>query len=60
MTKVKITLKKSLIGEKGKTRDTIYSLGLKKINSITIREVDDSLLGMMRKINHLVDIEEIG
>ena len=59
MTKIKITLKKSLIGEKGKTRETVSSLGLKKINSTTIREVDNSLLGMIRKINHLVKIEEI-
>ena len=50
---------KSLIGEKEKTRETVSSLGLKKINSQTVREVDDSLLGMIRKINHLVHIEEI-
>ena len=60
MKKIRITLMKSLIGEKEKTRETVSSLGLKKINSQTVREVDDSLLGMIRKINHLVDIEEIG
>ena len=59
MKKIKITLKKSLIGQKNKTKDTVFSLGLKKINSNTIREVDDSLLGMIRKINHLIDIEEV-
>lgn len=59
MKKIKITLMKSLIGEKEKTRETVSSLGLKKINSQTVREVDDSLLGMIRKINHLVHIEEI-
>tara|TARA_B100001750_G_C15249142_1_gene466874 strand:+ start:60 stop:248 length:189 start_codon:yes stop_codon:yes gene_type:complete len=59
MKKIRITLMKSLIGEKEKTRETVSSLGLKKINSQTVREVDDSLLGMIRKINHLVHIEEI-
>ncbi len=59
MKKIKITLRKSLIGEKKKTCETVFSLGLKKINSETVREMDDSLLGMIRKINHLVDIEEI-
>ena len=59
MKKIKITLKKSLIGEKTKTKNTVFSLGLKKINSNTIRDVDDTLLGMIRKIDHLVDIEEV-
>tara|TARA_Y100001970_G_scaffold213630_1_gene261182 strand:+ start:109 stop:291 length:183 start_codon:yes stop_codon:yes gene_type:complete len=59
MKKIKITLIKSLIGQKNKTKDTVFSLGLKKINSNTIREVDDSLLGMIRKIDHLIDIEEV-
>lgn len=59
MKKIRITLMKSLIGEKENTRETVSSLGLKKINSQTVREVDDSLLGMIRKINHLVHIEEI-
>ena len=59
MKKIKITLIKSLIGQKNKTKDTVFSLGLKKINSNTIREVDDYLLGMIRKIDHLVDIEEV-
>ena len=31
--KVKITLKRSLIGQKPKARETVRSLGLKKINS---------------------------
>ena len=38
--KVKITLKRSLIGEKPKARETARSLGLKKINSFTEREVN--------------------
>ena len=39
MSKVKITLKRSLIGQGHKSRETIKSLGLKKINSSVERAV---------------------
>ena len=57
--KVKITLKRSLIGEKPKAREPARSLGLKKINSFTEREVNPMIQGMLNKIEHLVEIEEI-
>ena len=46
MAKVKITLKRSLIGQGHKSRETIKSLGLKKINSTVEKELDNSLEGM--------------
>jgi large subunit ribosomal protein L30 len=58
MSKVKITLKRSLIGQGHKSRETIKSLGLKKINSSVEREVDSSLEGMLNVVKHLVSIEE--
>ena len=57
--KVRITLKKSLIGQKPKARETVRSLGLKIINSYTEREINPMIQGMINKIEHLVDIEEI-
>ena len=55
---VKVTLKKSVIGEKPKTRATIEGLGLRKINQ-TIEQVDTpSLRGMLDKVRHLVEVEE--
>tara|TARA_Y100001970_G_scaffold137846_1_gene169584 strand:+ start:1725 stop:1907 length:183 start_codon:yes stop_codon:yes gene_type:complete len=59
MPKVRITLNRSLIGQGFKAKETIKSLGLKKINSSVEREVDDSLQGMLNKVNHLVEVEEI-
>ncbi|MFL2693746.1 MAG: 50S ribosomal protein L30 [Candidatus Actinomarina sp.] len=59
MSKVKITLKRSLIGQGHKSRETIKSLGLKKINSSVQRELDSSLKGMLNVVEHLVDIEEV-
>ena len=57
--KVKITLKRSLIGQKPKVRETVRSLGLKKINSSTERELNPMVKGMLNNIEHLVEIEEI-
>jgi large subunit ribosomal protein L30 len=57
--KVKITLKRSLIGQKPKARETVRSFGLKKINSSTERELNPMVEGMLHKIEHLVEIEEI-
>ncbi len=59
MSKVKITLKRSLIGQGHKSRETIKSLGLKKINSSVERELDSSVEGMLNVIKHLVNIEEV-
>ena len=59
MTKVKITLKRSLIGQGHKSRETIKSLGLKKINSSVQRELDESLSGMLNVVSHLVVVEEV-
>tara|TARA_X000000368_G_scaffold408680_1_gene389613 strand:+ start:2194 stop:2373 length:180 start_codon:yes stop_codon:yes gene_type:complete len=57
--KVKITLKKSLIGQSPKAKETVRSLGLKKINSSTEREINPMIKGMLNKVEHLVQIEEI-
>ena len=57
--KVKITLRRSLIRQKPKAKETVRSLGLKKINSSTEREINPMIQGMLNKIEHLVEIEEI-
>lgn len=55
---VKVTLKKSTIGEKPKTRATVEGLGLRKINQ-TVEQVDSpSLRGMLAKVRHLVEVED--
>ena len=59
MAKVKITLKRSLIGQGHKSRETIKSLGLKKINSSVERELDESIAGMLNVVGHLVIVEEV-
>ena len=59
MAKVRITLNRSLIGQGHKSRETIKSLGLKKINSSVEKEIDNSVEGMLNVVNHLVTIEQV-
>lgn len=55
---VKVTLRRSLIGEKPKTRATVRGLGLRRINQ-TVEQVDGPVLrGMLARISHLVKVEE--
>lgn len=54
---VKVTLKRSVIGAKPKTRATVDGLGLRKINQ-TVEMVDSpSLRGMLARVSHLVEVE---
>jgi large subunit ribosomal protein L30 len=55
---VKVTLRRSVIGEKPKTRATVEGLGLRRINQ-TVEQLDSpSLRGMLAKVSHLVEVEE--
>ncbi len=56
---LKITLRRSLIGEKPKTRATVESLGLRKINSSVERPDSPDVRGMIHKAKHLLEVEEI-
>lgn len=58
MAKLKITLVKSLIGNRERFRDIAKSLGLRKLNSSVIQENNPSLIGKLNKISHLIKVEE--
>lgn len=56
---LRITLVKSPIGYSEKHKGTIRALGLRKMNQ-TVEQVDSPVLrGMLAKVNHLVEIEEV-
>jgi large subunit ribosomal protein L30 len=55
---VKVTLTRSLIGQKPKTRATVEGLGLRKINQTVIQVDSPTLRGMIAKVDHLVEVEE--
>ena len=58
MAKVKITQVRSKIGQSERHRGTLRALGLGRIGKTN--EIDDSpvLAGMLRKVRHLVQVEE--
>jgi len=55
---VKVTLKRSVIGEKPKTRATIESLGLRRLHQTREHADTPSLRGMLARVRHLVEVEE--
>ena len=58
MADLKITLVRSTIGQKPKTRATVRSLGLRKIRQSTVRPDTPEVRGMINRVSHLVDVEE--
>jgi large subunit ribosomal protein L30 len=59
MSKVRITQVRSIIDRPENQKRTIKALGLGKINRSIEKENTDSLAGMIRKVSHLVQVEEI-
>lgn len=55
---VKCTLKKSMIGSTKKVRATLTGLGLTRRHKTVIRKDTPEIRGMLRKVQHLVAIEE--
>ncbi|PKM90561.1 MAG: 50S ribosomal protein L30 [Firmicutes bacterium HGW-Firmicutes-12] len=58
MAKLKITLKKSVIGSNERVRETAKSLGLRKTQQSVVQEDSPSIRGKIRKIEHLLTVEE--
>ena len=59
MSNLKITQVKSQIGGKQYQRDTLRTLGLKRIGHSVVREDRPEVLGMIRTVRHLVSVEEV-
>jgi large subunit ribosomal protein L30 len=55
---LRITLVRSLIGEKPKTRATVESLGLRTINQTVERPDTGDVRGMVFRAKHLLHVEE--
>jgi large subunit ribosomal protein L30 len=56
--KLKITQVRSAIGQTQRHRGTLRALGLGKIGSVVERAESPELAGMLRKVRHLVRVEE--
>ena len=57
-TMLKVTQVRSQIGTKPKTRGTLRALGLGRIGRSVEREDSPETLGMLRRVSHLVRVED--
>jgi large subunit ribosomal protein L30 len=58
MKKIKITLVKSPIDRPERQKQTLKALGLNKANSTREVNATPQILGMVRKVEHLVKVEK--
>jgi large subunit ribosomal protein L30 len=59
MARLKIEQKKSTIGCKENQRETLRSLGLKRIGDVVVKEDRPEFRGMVHTVRHLVAVEQI-
>lgn len=59
MKKIKITQVRSKIRRPKDQKDTLVALGLKKMNQSVEHTMTPQIAGMVRKVSHLVNVEEI-
>ena len=56
---LKVTLVKSTIGAVPKNKATVEAMGLTKLHKTVELPDNDATRGMIRKVNHLVKVEEV-
>ncbi|WP_203898243.1 50S ribosomal protein L30 [Virgisporangium aliadipatigenens] len=59
MARLKVTQVRSAIGRKQNQRDTLRTLGLKRINDAVVKEDRPEIRGMIQTVTHLVRVEEV-
>ncbi|CAB4878827.1 unannotated protein [freshwater metagenome] len=59
MARLKVTQTRSKIGGKQNQRDTLRSLGLKRIGDVVVKEDRPEIRGMVNTVRHLVTVEEV-
>ena len=59
MGRIKVTQTKSLIGSKRNQRETLRSLGIKRMGDTVVKEDRPEIRGMVYTVTHLVTVEEV-
>jgi large subunit ribosomal protein L30 len=59
MARLKVTQTKGHVGQKRFARETLRSLGLKRIGDTVVKEDRPEIRGMVRAVTHLVAVEEV-
>lgn len=57
MSKVKVKQVRSAINREKSQKATLVALGLKKLNQVVEHESTPAIEGMIRKVQHLVEVE---
>ena len=58
MGSLKITLKRSYAGSTEAQRRVVRSLGLRRLNQTVVHQDSPTILGMVRKVSHMLQVEE--
>ncbi len=59
MKKLKVTQVKSVIDRPERQKRTMVALGLQKMNATVEVEATPQILGMVKKVSHLIKVEEL-
>ena len=59
MSRLKVSQTRSGVGGKQNQRDTLRSLGLKRIGDVAVKEDRPENRGMVQTVAHLVTVEEV-
>ena len=60
MARLKVTQTRSGIGGKANQKNTLRTLGLKRIGDVVVKEDRPEIRGMVHTVRHLVAVEIIG
>ncbi len=59
MSRLKVTQLRSKVGSTHSQRETLRTLGLKRIGDVVVKEDRPEIRGMVKAVDHLVTVEEV-
>ena len=59
MARLKVQQQRSTIGCKKNQRDTLRTLGLKRIGDVVVKEDRPEIRGMLQAVRHMIAVEEV-
>ncbi|MGB9378163.1 MAG: 50S ribosomal protein L30 [Mycobacteriales bacterium] len=59
MSRLKVTQTRSTIGTKRNQRETLRTLGLKRMHDVVVQQDRPEIRGMVATVTHLVSVEEV-
>ena len=59
MSRLKVSQVRSAVGGRQNQRDTLRTLGLKRIGDVAVKEDRPEIRGMINTVTHLVTVEEV-